>query len=75
MIRSHIQASDAATRAQVRALLALWALYEHNDDSRDERLAWASRNVGRKISTFNDLKSSEARSLMSILQLGEEMTR
>lgn len=38
------------------------------DSSREARIAWASKNIGREIESFSDLASAEANSLIDNLQ-------
>ena len=56
------------TTPQRKLLLALWNLWSVEDDDRAQRLAWASRNCGRTITTFNDLTFGEFRMLADILE-------
>jgi len=61
-------------RAQLIALCSLYGKYSSrflgspDGDARGERLAWASRNVGREIASFNDLRPGEAAQLIDMLK-------
>lgn len=66
-----------------RQLAALQTLYQRHCDlfpdanqrrARSERLAWASRNVGREIGSFLELNKNEAEKLIGFLkaELGQE---
>jgi hypothetical protein len=57
------------TPGQVRMLQVLWNLYIDAGDT-DARMHWASRNVGRTITSFTELTSEEAGSLADVLQRG-----
>lgn len=64
---------DAASRQQIRALLALWDLYAQPDNSRDARINWAINNIGRPITSFTELTRKEAASLIATAQIGLEV--
>jgi hypothetical protein len=60
--------------AQLRALQTLFGLYAKSSldvgaDLRAERLAWATRTLGRPVSSFKDLRGSEAAQLVGALKL------
>ncbi|MGA9671140.1 MAG: hypothetical protein WBQ94_18160, partial [Terracidiphilus sp.] len=68
---------------QIRALQTLFSQWrkhtlDETDDPRAVRLAWASNNTGRNISSFSDLTREEARCLIDVLKgsmgqpIGEE---
>ncbi len=67
---------------RLRALQTLYGIYAARSldvtggDARAERLAWASRNVGRRIASFRDLSDREAGQLVDLLKtaLGQEVT-
>jgi hypothetical protein len=71
------QALAASTNASISAaqlakLQTLWSQHARHsldvpDDSRQERLVWASAAVGRKISSFKDLTLDEASHLIDAL--------
>ncbi len=46
-----------------------------SSEARSERLAWASQNIGRTVSSFNELRASEAGRLIKLLKraLGQEI--
>ena len=60
------------SRDQLRRLQTLWGQYARRemwgDNSRDQRLRWASEQAKREISSFNDLTLSEASDLINLLQ-------
>ncbi len=62
-----------ASRDQVIILHTLYSAWERHTvqasrDSRSERLAWASENVGRPVSSFAELTRDEARQLVDRLK-------
>jgi hypothetical protein len=68
-----IQPLKAATREQIVALLALYSQWQNHSlperaDPRAARLAWASENTNRSISSFSDLSREEARRLIDLLK-------
>jgi len=76
--------AERAGRNWITALQTLFAQYTrqsldvvHSNQVRAERLKWAAQNVGRTISSFNELSVPEARSLVELLKtsLGQEETR
>jgi hypothetical protein len=67
------QVLNSANADQIRALQTLcsqWQKHtlEAGDDPRATRLAWASQNTGRNISSFSDLTRDEARLLIDLLK-------
>ncbi len=66
-------------RGQMVALQALYGLYASREgwdaDDRAERLAWASRNVGRDLGSFCELSRGEAAQLIDMMKraLGQEV--
>ncbi|HWY69573.1 MAG TPA: hypothetical protein VNX88_12965 [Terriglobales bacterium] len=70
---THQKTNDQAkiTAKQLRLLHALWHLQALDDDDREQRLRWASRNLGRTVSTFSDLTAGEFRKLREALELGQ----
>lgn len=64
---------NSATAEQIKALQTLYAqwarhAFEEGSDPRAVRLAWASKNAGREISSFSALTRDEARSLIDLLK-------
>ena len=60
--------------AQLTRLQTLYSKFAAGDlgvdvHSREARLAWAARNLGRTIESFRDLTRAEAQSLISVLQV------
>jgi hypothetical protein len=57
---------------QLKRLQILWRQFADRSIAaavdRDARLEWASKNCGRTVTSFNDLTSREARSLIDVLQ-------
>jgi hypothetical protein len=75
--------ADQISRAQLRALQALWAAYARHSldaagdaDPRAARLAWASAQIGRELASFSELRSVEAIGLIDTLKaaLGQRST-
>ncbi len=71
---------EKISQSQLRCLLTLFAAYaQHSLDlncgGRDQRLAWASKVVGRPLSSFLDLGRAEAGALIDDLKrsLGQEV--
>jgi len=67
------RAFNAATAEQIKALQTLYAQWarhalEEGSDPRSARLAWASENAGREISSFSVLTLDEARGLIDLLK-------
>jgi hypothetical protein len=60
------------TRDQMKRLQTLWGQYARkaswDNGGREQRLSWASSITKRDISSFNDLRLSEASDLINILQ-------
>jgi hypothetical protein len=60
------------TRDQLKRLQTLWGQYARNsswdDGGREQRLSWASAITKRTITSFNDLRLSEASDLINLLQ-------
>ena len=61
------------SRDQLKRLQTLYSAYARHDidpmtNLRSQRLLWASRAIGRTISTFSDLTRAEANSLIDTLQ-------
>jgi hypothetical protein len=57
--------------AQLKRLQVLWNKYVSREmikNSRDERLRWASQQIKRAISSFKELRLSEASDLINLLQ-------
>jgi hypothetical protein len=60
---------------QLVALQTLWSQYARRSldvtrgNERDERLRWASENIGRQITSFKNLSVDEAAKLIDMLQL------
>jgi hypothetical protein len=72
---------NPASRDQVVALHAIYSKWESHAiqearDSRAERLAWASGEIGHPISSFTDLTRDEARQLIDALKgsIGQAIT-
>jgi hypothetical protein len=62
---------NPVSRGQIVALQSLyakWAGHAICEDERADRLAWASEETGRTISSFSDLTSDEARILIDALK-------
>jgi hypothetical protein len=64
---------NPCTKIQIVALQSLYAAWERrsipaSSDSRSERLAWASKAIGREISSFSDLNRDQARQLIDVLK-------
>lgn len=59
---------------KLRALQVLYSLFsekfpaETDGGSREQRIAWASRHVGREITSFNQLTNGEAAQLIEFLK-------
>jgi hypothetical protein len=67
------QPLKVATREQIVALLALYSRWRNHSlperaDPRAARLAWASGNLNRSISSFSNLSGEEARHLIDLLK-------
>jgi hypothetical protein len=66
---------------QLKTLLTLYGMRPHpsfdtsRDNARGERLAWASENLGRPVSSFKELRGPEAGELIELLKrsLGQEV--
>src|SRR5260370_33753635 len=74
--------SETISRAQLKALQSLWGLYARHSldaagdaDPRAARLAWASAQIGRELTTFGELHAEEAARLIELLKqaLGQEV--
>jgi hypothetical protein len=66
-------ASNKANGEQIKALQTLCGQWQKHaldagDDPRAARLAWASVNTGRDISSFSDLTRDEARLLIDLMK-------
>jgi hypothetical protein len=66
-------AISPATGEQIKALQTLYGQWkshtlQEGGDPRSARLAWASENTGRNVSSFSDLSREEARILIDILK-------
>jgi hypothetical protein len=75
---------EQVNRAQLGALQVLYMKWsaagfapDQDEHARTTRLAWASENVGRSVSSFSDLTRDEARRLIDLLKtfLGQKLTR
>lgn len=72
-----------ASAAQLRALHTLYRVHASRSldigdgDPRAERLAWASKTIGRTISSFSDLSDGEAATLIDMLKgsIGQSVNR
>jgi hypothetical protein len=58
---------------QLKRLQTLWSQYARKTgdvigSQREERLSWASQAIERRIESFNDLSSHEAKTLIDVLQ-------
>ncbi len=73
--------ADKISPLQLRALQTLFALYARRSlemsaaDVRTARLAWASENLGRPVTSFTELRNAEAARLLEMLKrsLGQEV--
>jgi hypothetical protein len=71
------------TGSQLKRLQTLWGKHASRTvlvgDSRSERLAWASQQLGHAVTSFSDLSKSDARqlikSLHGVLGIAEEPRR
>jgi hypothetical protein len=64
---------NSATSEQIKALQTLYGQWQKHTlqegpDPRAARLAWASENTGREVSTFSALTRDEARYLIGVLK-------
>lgn len=64
---------SVATREQIVMLQTLYSQWQRHslpdgDDARRARLAWASENLGRELSSFSHLTRDEARGLIDALK-------
>jgi hypothetical protein len=72
--------SKTLSPQQRQALHTLWGAYSRRfltvakENARSERLAWASRNVGRAVESFTELNVGEAAQLIELMKraLGQE---
>jgi hypothetical protein len=64
--------NEQISRDQLKRLQTLWSKYARHElwdnSSRGQRISWASAVTKRQLSSFNDLTSSEASTLISLIQ-------